>query len=318
MRDLAREIIDLVRRKTGHKNILFLIDEAGQYVAPRGELILNLDGLARNLKELGKGKVWIAATGQQTLTEIVEKAAHNSAELNKLRDRFPISIHLDASDIREITYRRLLDEVRRRRGSSLKRCSRRTGGAHCTHTRLSGTALFKGDPDADDVRPSVSVPAAAFRSAPGTHPDAGPFDRRHRAAFGHPRDPGRAGGQEPRARRRRVKLADRDVGTLACVDDFYDTLRADIAKVLPHVIAGVDKVIRSSPDDTLRLRVAKAVAALQPVETFPRTAENIAALLYRQLGRPHCSTKSGGSARDRRREGVRPHRGSAGGRLSCS
>jgi hypothetical protein len=64
--------------------------------------------LARNLKELGPGKVWIAATGQQTLAEIVEKAAHNSAELNKLRDCFPIPINLDAQDIREITYRRLL------------------------------------------------------------------------------------------------------------------------------------------------------------------------------------------------------------------
>ena len=89
VRDLAREMIDLARRRTGCENILFLIDEAGQYVAPRGELILNMDGLARNLKELGQGKVWIAATGQQTLTEIVEKAAHNSAELNKLKDRFP-------------------------------------------------------------------------------------------------------------------------------------------------------------------------------------------------------------------------------------
>ena len=52
--------------------------------------------------------MWIAATGQQTLAEIVEQSAYNSAELNKLRDRFPISIELDARDIREITYRRLL------------------------------------------------------------------------------------------------------------------------------------------------------------------------------------------------------------------
>ena len=33
------------------------------------ELILDLDGLARDIKELGQGKVWILATGQQTLTE---------------------------------------------------------------------------------------------------------------------------------------------------------------------------------------------------------------------------------------------------------
>ena len=66
-----------------------------------------------------------------------------------------------------------------------------------------------------------------------------------------------------------VKLADRETGSLACVDDFYDTLRADIAKVLPHVIGGVDKTLKIFGSDSMELRVAKAVAALQPVETFP-------------------------------------------------
>ena len=51
----AVQVLELVRRKSGHQNVLFLIDEARQYVAPQGELILNLDGLARNLKELGQG-----------------------------------------------------------------------------------------------------------------------------------------------------------------------------------------------------------------------------------------------------------------------
>ena len=34
------------------------------------------------------------------MTEISETAALNSAELNKLKNRFPIALHLDASDIR--------------------------------------------------------------------------------------------------------------------------------------------------------------------------------------------------------------------------
>jgi len=76
VRDLAATMLDLIRRKTGYQNVLFLVDEAGQYVAPRGELILNLDGLARNLKELGQGRAWLVATGQQTLSEIVERAAY--------------------------------------------------------------------------------------------------------------------------------------------------------------------------------------------------------------------------------------------------
>jgi len=285
VRDLVQEMIEVCRWKTGYENILFLVDEAGQYVAPRGELILNLDGLARCLKELGKGKVWIAATGQQTLSEIVEKAAHNSAELNKLRDRFPISIHLDASDIREITYRRLLDKSEAGR-KKLEVLFKEHGQSTVTHTRLSGTALFKGDPD------------------PGTFTRLYPFLPQHfdlllelirvlarstggiglRSAIRVIQDvlvdKSRVLGADA------VRLADREIGALACVDDFYDTLRADIAKVLPHVIGGVEKTAKIFGPDSLETRVAKAVAALQPVETFPRTAENFAALLYRTIGSP--------------------------------
>ena len=83
---------------------------------------------------------------------------------------------------------------------------------------------------------------------------------------------------------RATKLADRAVGTLACVDDFYDTLRVDIGKVLPHVVAGVDRVAQVFASEPLTIRVAKAVAALQPIDTFPRSADNLAALLYSELG----------------------------------
>jgi hypothetical protein len=262
-----------------------MIDEAGQYVATRGELILNLQGLSQNLKELGKGKVWIVATGQQTLTEIVEKAAHNSSELNKLMARFPISINLDASDIREITYKRLLEKSE----TGLKKLEalfKADGQSTLTHTRLSGTKLFTGDPDKkifsrlypflpqhfdlllELIRTLArSTGGIGLRSAIRVIQDVLV-------------DKSRVLGTDA------VKLADRDIGSLACVDDFYDTLKADIAKVLPHVIGGVEKTMKIFGADAFEVRVAKAVAALQPVETFPLTAENIAALLYRTVGSP--------------------------------
>jgi hypothetical protein len=282
-RTRASQMIDLVRRKTGKENILFLIDEAGQYVAPRQELILNLDGFARNLKELGQGKVWIVATGQQTLAEIVEKAAYNSAELNKLRDRFPIPINLDARDIREITYRRLLTkspEAER----ELKEDFGRQGQALLTHTRLQGTTLFKGDPDADTF-------ARLYPFLP-QH-----FDLLLELIRTLARSTGGIGLrsairviQDLLVDASKVlpasatKIADREIGTLACADNFFDTLRADIGKVLPHVLIGVDRVAAVFPGNVLALRVAKAIATLQPIEGFPKTPENIAALLYPKLG----------------------------------
>ncbi len=283
VRDLAAEIIELCRRKTGYENILLMIDEAGQYVATRGELILNLQGLSQNLKELGKGKVWIAATGQQTLTEIVEKAAHNSSELNKLMARFPISIDLHASDIREITHRRLLEKSE----NGLKKLEalfKADGQSMLTHTRLSGTKLFTGDPDTkifSRLYPFLpqhfDLLLALIRTLARSTGGIG-LRSAIRVIQDVLVDKSRVLGVDA------VKLADRDIGSLACVDDFYDTLKADIAKVLPHVIEGVEKAVKIFGADAFELRVAKAIAALQPVDNFPRTAENIAALLYRSIG----------------------------------
>ena len=90
------------------KNIFFIVDEVGQYVSAKPDLILNLDGLAKNLKQIGNGSVWLFATAQQTLTEDNPSALLNAASLFKLKDRFPIQIHLEASDIKEICHKRLL------------------------------------------------------------------------------------------------------------------------------------------------------------------------------------------------------------------
>jgi hypothetical protein len=290
LRDRARRIIEMVRRKSGKENILFLIDEAGQYVAPSGDRILNLDGLARNLKELGQGKVWIVATGQQTLAEIVEKAAHNSAELNKLRDRFPIPINLDAQDIREITYRRLLTKSPEGE-QQLKDEFGRYGQGLLNFTRLTGTTLYRGDAD-------VATFARLYPFLP-QH-----FDLLLELIRTLARSTGGIGLRSairviqdllvdtskvlPPAS---VKIADRQIGVLACADDFYDSLRADIAKVLPHVPRAVDRVAVAFPDGPLAVRVAKTIGVLQAIEGFPKTAENIAALLYPRLGAQGLQTE---------------------------
>lgn len=289
-REQARQMLELIRRHNpGCDAILFLVDEAGQYVAPKGSLILNLDGLIRNFKELGMGKVWMMATGQQTLQEIVEKAALNSAELNKLRDRFPIAIELEATDIKEITRRRLLgksDSGTR----DLKDQFLRWGQAAVNHTRLTDTKLFKGDPTAETFQllypflpqhfdlllELVRVLArttggVGLRSAIRVIQDL-LIDTSRTLPAG------------------KIPVAERPVGDLAAIDDFYDTLRQDIRRVLPHVVVAVERIDQlfssDSDADQLIRRVARAIGALQPLENFPRHEQNLAALLYPRLGAP--------------------------------
>ncbi|CAG0947530.1 hypothetical protein ANRL1_04233 [Anaerolineae bacterium] len=283
LRDRAQEMIDLIRNQTGMQNILFMIDEAGQYVAPRTELMLNLDGLVRNLKELGKGKVWMICTGQQTLTEISQKAQYNSAELIRLQARFPITIELDARDIKEITYRRLLTKTPEAM-NQLRSMFRVSGQALIAHTRLTGTTLYRTDPDADtfaqfypflpqhfelliELIRQLARGSLGLRSAIKVIQDVLVDVNRLLPAGA-------------------TKLADREVGTLACADDFYNTLRADILKVLLHVVAAVDRTEKIFGAQSPEVRIAKTVAALQNVENLPCSAENIAALLYPRLDSP--------------------------------
>lgn len=104
----VKEMVDIIRETSDKEYIIFVVDEAGQYVGSRKNLITNLQGLAENLKQIGDGKVWFIGTAQQTLTEDNAHAALNSPELYKLKDRFPIQIDLKSTDIKEICYRRLL------------------------------------------------------------------------------------------------------------------------------------------------------------------------------------------------------------------
>jgi hypothetical protein len=287
VKEIARRIVDLVRRRTHCESLVFFVDEVGQYVGPRKELILNLDGLVRAFKEIGKGKVWFVATAQQTLNEISEKASLNSAELFKLKDRFPISIELEATDIREITARRLLQknpegqaELRARFSAAAELLELHThldswpGGKSAldadTFARLYPFLPSRFDLVLDLIRALARrTGGTGLRSAIRIVQDL-LVDASHALA----------GGITP--------LAERPLGRLATVDDIYDTLRQDIHKEYPQAVEGVDRIVKHTAfkHDALAVRVAKAVAALQPLENRPRTAENIAALLYDEVGTP--------------------------------
>lgn len=284
LKEQVAEMLNLLKQRRNCDAVLFLLDEAGQYVAPRPELILNLDGLARSLKEAGRGKAWIVATGQQTLAELIERAI-NSPDLGRLKDRFPIGVHLDANDIHEITYKRLL----RKSGTGeaeLRRLWGLHGQATITHTRLVDTKVYGRDPDIESfVKYYPLLPhhfelliqliqeLASARGGLGL-----------RSAIRIVQDllVDSSRTLPPGVR----PVADRENGTLVTVTDIYDTLSQDIAKVRPDLVSAVRRVAQMFPGDTISNEVAKAVAVLQLIDRFPRTAENVAALLYGALGRP--------------------------------
>lgn len=273
--DRVKEMIDLVRERSGREHILFIIDEVGQYVGSRSNLILNLDGLAKNLKSIGDGKVWIIGTAQQTLTEDDPRAAFNSPELYKLKDRFPVHVDLESRDIKEICYRRLLaksPEGERRLAGLFDQ----HGQMLRHHTKLENAGVYGAELDRTSfVNLYPFLPAhfdillhllgALARSTGGVG---------LRSAIKVIQDiliEGPA-GQPP--------VADRPVGWLATTVTLYDALEKDIRRAPSSMHTAVNKTLDRFPESPLHQGIAKTVAILQILNNLPVTAHNIAALLH--------------------------------------
>lgn len=273
----AEEMVDLIRRKSGKKNILFIVDEVGQYVSAKPNLITNLDGLAKNLKQIGGGTVWLFATAQQTLTEDNQSAMFNARDLYKLKDRFPIGVHLEASDIREICHKRLL--TKSAAGERELNGSFDTSGPSLrTSTQLSDGGVYEVELTKKtfvDLYPFLPAHFEILIQLLGRLArKTGGLGLRSAIKVLQEVLIERAGRDA-----RHTTLADANVGTLANTVTFYDALRRDIQSSFGYIVEGVERVAERFPKQSLYHDVAKSVAVLQILENLPVTTQNVAALL---------------------------------------
>ncbi len=283
----VREMVEIVRRKSGKKNIIFIVDEVGQYVSAKPSLILNLDGLAKNLKDIGGGQVWFFATAQQTLTEDNPTAMLNAPGLYKLKDRFPIQINLEASDIREICHKRLLTksgEGEKTLGKLFDDC----GPQLRTATQLKDAGVYEAPLDKRTFINLYPFLPAHFEILLQL---LGRLARKTgglglRSAIKVLQDVlvergGKKSGEKA--------LADVEVNALANTVTFYDSLRRDILSNYGYIVEGVERVGDRFPSKKLHLDVAKSIAVLQILGNLPVTSGNIAALLQPSVDAPSLS-----------------------------
>ncbi len=273
--DRIQEIIDIVRETSGKEYIIFVIDEVGQYVGSNQNKILDLQGLAENLKNIGDGKAWVVGTAQQTLTEDDPRAALNSPELYKLKDRFPIQVDLESSDIKEICYRRLLgkspagekelDQLFAQHGQSLRHNTKLQDAKYydADFKRESFINLYPFLPAHFDIL--LHLLGALAKSTGGIG---------LRSAIKVIQEILTEGpeGQTP--------VANRNVGWLATTVTLYDALDKDIQRAFPSIHQAVGKTLIRFPDSELHQEIAKTVAVLQILGNLPVIVNNVASLMY--------------------------------------
>jgi len=97
--------------KTGRR-VIFLIDEVGQFIGTRGELMLGLQTVEEELGKACKGKAWIAVTSQQEIKELIDGANRNAQmDFSKIQGRFATRLMMSSSNADEVIKKRLLEKT---------------------------------------------------------------------------------------------------------------------------------------------------------------------------------------------------------------
>jgi len=237
--------------------------------------------LAQNLKRLGDGKVWLIGTAQQTLTEDDPRAALNSPELYKLKDRFPVHIDLEPGDIKEICYRRLLGKSPAG-ATELSTQFELHGQVLRHHTRLQDAKYYDADFTKDTFLNLYPFLPAHFdillHLLGALAKSTGGIGLRSAIKVFQDILVEGTDGDRP--------VAEQPMGYLATTVTLYDALEKDIRRAFPSMHRAVGKVQFRFPDTIIHHDVAKTVALLQVLDNLPVTLQNVASLLHPSIDAP--------------------------------
>ena len=277
---LAERCKDLMARRKPGRNLVFVIDEVGQFVAQDPKKMLDLQAVVENLGRVGRGKMWLAVTSQERLTDMVGGLDHHKVELQRLMDRFPTQVHLEQSDISEVTSKRVLkksaageEELRelfRKHRGRLEQNTAVTADVNLPElTADRFVDLYPLLPYQVDLVISI---VSGLRTQGGASRHVGGANRTiiklAQQLIVHPE----------------AGLGHGLVGTLAQLDVIYDLVASNIPSELRDTVRGIaDKVVH--PDAQ---RVAKAVCLLQYVKSVHRTRQNLAAVLHPAVEADSC------------------------------
>lgn len=265
-----RALLLLERRGEGAVRVLFVADETGQYVARDIHRVGDLQGVAEAF-QARRGRLWLVATSQQRLEDIVDSLEGSRTEIARVKDRFPIKVDLLPSDIEDVVAARVLEK------SGAGDTAVRQAFA-ATRNRLSANVKLSGSRGADlaeehvaRLYPLLPYQVRLFIDAVTARREGGMVGGANRTLLRLTQQmiiaPGIGIGQE-------------DVGGLATLDRAYDVMASIIP---PRWRDEVEQVAAQHGSDALVTRVLKAIALCVDVRDLTLDAGNIAVLLHERM-----------------------------------
>jgi flagellar biosynthesis/type III secretory pathway protein FliH len=269
----ADRAVELLRRRRADiKRVIFVVDEVGQYVARSVQRMLDLQGVAQAIQKK-KAPLWLLATSQEKLQDVVDALESKQIELARVQDRFPTRVDLLPADIDEVAGKRILEKNEPGQ-RAVREAIARNRNQLSANLRLDSRTRPTEASEEELVRLYPLIPyqiellidaISARRAHGGATPMLGGSNRTiiklAQQLIIHPT----------------VGLGRSDVGALVALDRAYDLLEP----IMPTSWrAEIERIQDRHGKDSDAAKVAKVVALTMDVRALPLTPENIAVLLH--------------------------------------
>lgn len=275
--DFSKQLIPLLKRRKKPINLVFIIDEVGQYISRSSDKMLDLQAIVESFGIAGQGKIWVIVTSQERLDEVVDSLEGKRIDLAKIKDRFQIKVDLAPRDISEVTSKRILVKTPSSE-DVLRKLFKDNKNIIKTYTKLESSARSMDINEKSFVNLYPFLPyqidliidiISGIRSQPGASKHTGGSNRTviklAQQVLIHPR----------------TDLSEKDVGHLVTLDMIYDLIEGNLYDEIRYDIS---KVEDKHLDNPMVIKVAKTICILQFVRDLPRSIENISAVLYPYIG----------------------------------
>lgn len=108
IKQLVEEIKEYVDSKGKDFQLLFCVDEVGQYIGDDGDLMINLQSIVEEVGGKCRGKVWIMVTSQEAIDSVVKISGD---DFSKIQGRFNTRLSLSSASVDEVIKKRILEKT---------------------------------------------------------------------------------------------------------------------------------------------------------------------------------------------------------------
>jgi hypothetical protein len=106
----AKTIRTYLQKKPRGHQVLFLVDEVGQYIGDNSNLMLNLQTVAEDLGTHCEGRAWVMVTSQEDIDSITQNRVKGN-DFSKIQGRFQTRLSLSSANTDEVIRLRLLEKT---------------------------------------------------------------------------------------------------------------------------------------------------------------------------------------------------------------